>query len=399
MDADRRKEIIATQKPEIPWANEPAMGSYYDEAEFEAVRREMEASNHPHIGFNSGNQTVLDFEAKFAEYIGCGAAVVCNGAGTAQDMAMMLLELQPEDEVIVPAINFKACAMSVLGQGAQVVWCEVDERTFQADPDDIEARITKNTRCIYPVHMNGMAAQVDAYLDLAEKHPHPKHGALKVVGDGARALGCALGGKKAGAWEFAATFSFHTMKNITTLGEGGAICVNDPDLAPRLKQYRQFGGEVWGTNYKMTNVQAAVGLCQLDKLPGMLEDRRRVAYERNELLAGLEEITLPYEPEDRYHTYYLYTCLVKPEWAGEKRNRLLALMKEDYGIPCVVANPPCYSSHPYLQRMTDTTSVPKAEVLGQRLFCVPIHPLISSSDNEYICAALWESVERVREEG
>ncbi len=398
MNADRRKEIIATQKPEIPWASEPAMGSYYDEAEFEAVHREMVASNHPHIGFGSGNATVVEFEEKFAEYIGAPVCVVCNGAGTAQDMAMMALDLEPGDEVIVPAINFPACGLSAAGQGATVIWCEVDERTFQADPADIEARITKNTRCIYPVHMNGMAAPVDDYLELAEKYPHPKHGPLKVVGDTARSLGAGYRGQKVGSRAWMTTFSFHTMKNMTTLGEGGALITTDPSQEKRLRGFRQFGGEEWGSNYKMTNVQAAVGLCQLEKLEGMLESRRVIAYERNALLAGLEEITTPYEPEDTWHTYYLYTTLVPEDWAGEKRNRVMQLMDEEFGIPCVVANPPCYKSRPWLQKVTDTTKTPKADALGERIMCVPIHPLMSSSDNEYICAALWESVERVREE-
>ncbi|HUS80643.1 MAG TPA: DegT/DnrJ/EryC1/StrS family aminotransferase [Armatimonadota bacterium] len=398
MDPDRRKEIIATQKPEIPWANEPAMGSYYDEAEFEAVRKIMQECNHPHIGFNAHSQVSKDFEAAFADYIGVKHCRVVNGAGAGQDMAMMCFDFEPGDEVIVPAINFKACGLSAAGQGATVVWCEVDERTFQADPADIEARITKNTRCIYPVHMNGMAAPVDDYLALGEKYPHPKHGPIKVVGDTARALGAGYRGKKVGARAWITTFSFHTMKNMTTLGEGGAVVTNDDVVADRLTELRGFGGQGWGTNYKMTNVQCAVGLCQLEKLEGMLEARRRVAYERNDLLAGLEEVITPYVPEDCWHTYYLYTCLVPLEWAGEKRDRLQQLMKEDYGIPCVVANPPCYT-HPWLAKVTDTTKTPKAEVLGKRLFCPPIHPLMSSSDNEYICAALWESVERIRNEG
>ncbi len=107
---------------------------------------------------------------------------------------------------------------------------------------------------------------------------------------------------------------------------------------------------------------------------------------------------MPHCPDDRWHTYYLYTCLVPREWAGEKRDRLLQLMREDYGIPCVVANPPCYQSHAFLREHTDWSDLPRSEELGKRLFCPPTHPLMSTSDNEYIAAALWETVERVREE-
>ncbi len=398
MDADRRKEIIATQKPEIPWANEPMMGSYYGEEEFEAVRREMEACNHPHIGFDANGPTVQEFEERFAQWCGAPYALANNGAGTGLDLAVMALDLEPGDEVIVPAINFKAAALSVLGQGGTVVWCEVDERTFQADPEDVERRITDRTRAIYPVHMNGMAAPIDEYLEIAERNPHPRHGPLKVIGDAARSCGARLKGRRVGSWEWICVFSFHTMKNMTTLGEGGMVVTQDPEAHEKMRKIRGFGGDIWGTNYKLTNVQAAVGLVQLERIDEMLDRRRAVAAERDELLAGLEEITVPYCPEDRWHTYYLYTCLVPEAWAGEKRDRVREIMDEEYGISCVVANPPCYRSNEFLNQNTDHSDLPRSELLGKRLLCVPIHPLISTSDNEYIAAALWETVERVREE-
>ena len=131
-------------------------------------------------------EEILNFEREFAEFVGAKHCLSINGAGSGLDMAMMALDLEPGDEVIVPAINFKAAAMSVIGQGGQVIWCDVDPRTFQADPADVEARITPKTRAIYPVHMNGLAAPIDDYLDIAERHPHPKHGPLKVIGDAAK---------------------------------------------------------------------------------------------------------------------------------------------------------------------------------------------------------------------
>ncbi len=398
MDADRRKEIIATQKPEIPWANEPQMGGYYTQAEFDAVIRTMEECNKPHVGFDANGPIVQEFERQISAWCGAQYAICNNGAGTGLDMAMMALELEPGDEVIVPAINFKAAALSVLGRGGTVVWCEVDERTFQADPEDVERRITDRTRAIYPVHMNGMAAPIDEYLEIAERNPHPTHGPLKVIGDAARSPGAKLHGQRVGSRAWITVFSFHTMKLMTTLGEGGAVVTNDPDAASRMRQIRGFGGDCWGTNYKLTNVQAAVGMVQLERLETMIEERRAVAAERDELLKGIPEITLPYCPEECWHTYYLYTCLVPEEWAGDKRDRLLEIMREEYGVPCVVANPPAYQSSAYLDRNTDHSDLPRSELLGRRIFCVPIHPLMPSSDNEYICAALWETVERVRNE-
>src|SRR5204863_5925798 len=121
-----------------------------------------------------------------------------NCAGTGLDMAMMCLDLEPGDEVICPAVNFKAAPLSIIGQRGRWVPCEIDPDTFQADPEDVEKRITPRTRAIYPVHMNGLSAPMEAYREIAERHPHPKHGPLKVIGDAARALGGGYRGRKIG---------------------------------------------------------------------------------------------------------------------------------------------------------------------------------------------------------
>ncbi len=400
MDRDRRQEILRTQRTDRWRRGEPHIGGYYGEEEIDTVVQTIRDSMDPNEGFGFICEEIEQFEQQFAAYCSADECVSINGAGTGLDMAMMCLDLQPGDEVIVPAINFPGAALSVIGQGGQVVWCEVDPRTFQADPEDVERRITPRTRAIYPVHMNGMAAPIDDYLEIAELHPHPEHGPLKVIGDAARSCGAGYKGQKIGGRAWMTVFSFHTMKLMTTLGEGGAVTTSDPDAAARLRAIRQFGGGTqWGTNYKMTKVQAAVGLVQLARLDTMLEERRAVVAHRNELLAGLEELTLPYEPEDCWHTYYLYTCLVPEDWAGEKRDRIIQIMSEDYGVGVVVANPPCYISNKFLGRMTEGQRLPLSEELGRRLMCVSVHPKMTTADDEYICAALWETVERVREEG
>jgi|LSQX01.2.fsa_nt_gb dTDP-4-amino-4,6-dideoxygalactose transaminase len=401
MDRERREEILRTQRTDRWQRGEPHIGGYYGEEEIEVVVRTIRDSMDPNEGFGFICEEIEQFERQFGEFCNASECVSINGAGTGLDMAMMCLDLQPGDEVIVPAINFPGAALSVIGQGGQVVWCEVDPRTFQADPEDVERRITPRTRAIYPVHMNGMAAPIDDYLEIAGRHPHPQHGPLMVIGDAARSCGAGYKGQKIGGRAWMTIFSFHTMKNMTTLGEGGAVTTNDPEAAERLRAIRQFGGggKQWGTNYKLTKVQAAVGLVQLARLDTMLEQRRNVAYERNELLAGVEELTLPYEPADCWHTYYLYTCLVPEAWAGAKRDRIIAVMADDYGVGCVVANPPNYLSNAFLARMTEGQRLPLSEQLGGRLLCVSMHPTMTTEDNEYICAALETTIERVREEG
>ncbi len=301
--------------------------------------------------------------------------------------------------MIVPAINFVASPLAVAGAGGQVVWGEVDPKTLQLDPNDVERRITPRTRAIFPVHMNGLAAPMDDFLDLARRHPHETHGPLAVIGDAARACGGGYKGEKLGKRGLMTVFSFHTMKNMVTLGEGGMMTTDHDDVASFVRASRFYGFddmELWGSSYVMNKVQAAVGLVQLGKLDGFIAARRRLAQARNVMLADVPELTLPLEPGDCLHTYYLYTCLVCREWAGEKRNRLMKMMDEVHGVRLLVANPPAYEAHQYLRRHTAGQSLPLSEELGARLFCIPTHPAMSDEDNAYIAAALIECVEALR---
>jgi len=292
MNEKQRKEALE-RGLSAPWQGEPMMGSYYGEEEFEAVIRAMRTSMDPAVGFGFICEEIEVFEKALAEYFDTKYAITINGAGGGLDMAMVALDLEPEDEVICPTINFRAAPMAVLGQRAKLVMCEADPKTLCADPNDVEKRVTPRTRCIFPTHMNGISAAMDDLLEIAERHPHPKHGPLKVIGDGARALGAGYKGTKIGKKGWMNVFSFHTMKNMTTLGEGGAITTDDDVLADRLREIRMFGEQHWGSNYKMTKMQAAVGPIQLGRLDGFIAARRKLAHERNQMLEGCPELTLP----------------------------------------------------------------------------------------------------------
>ncbi|MCY3899616.1 MAG: DegT/DnrJ/EryC1/StrS family aminotransferase [Caldilineaceae bacterium] len=399
MDKRRRREILAKGRPGPYWPAEPMLGGWYTEEEIEAATKSIRDSMDPTtVGFGFICSEILDFEAAFAEYCGAAEAISINGAGTGLDMAIMCLDLEPGDEVIVPAINFRAAAQAVIGQRGQVVWCEVDPRTFNMDPADVEKRITPRTRAIFPVHMNGLSAPMDELLEIAERYPHPRHGPLKVIGDAARAGAGGYKGTKIGAKGWMTVFSFHTMKLMTTLGEGGAITTNDPEAALRLRGIRQFGGahDGWGTNYKMTKVQAAVGLVQLRRLDEMTGERVKAAKRRDDLLRDLPELTLPYEPPGYEHTYYLYTMLVPRDWAGEKRDSLMRIMEEEHGIGCGVYNRSVYADSPFIRAQTAGQELPLSDELSSRIFCVALHPLMTEEENEYTAAALWDAVERVR---
>jgi dTDP-4-amino-4,6-dideoxygalactose transaminase len=397
-EAKRRKEVLK-RKLSAPWDGEPRLGSIIGEEEIAATVQAIRESVDPNVGFGMSDGEVDGFENAFAAYVGTKHCVTCNGAGTGIDMAIMALDLEPGDEVVTQAVNFRAVPMAIAGQRGKIVFAEVDPKTLQLDPNDVEKRITPRTRAIFPTHMNGMSAPMDDLLKLAQRHPHPKHGPLKVMGDAARACGGGYKGTKIGKLGWMNVFSFHTMKNMTTLGEGGAITTDDSSIISRLHGFRQFGGEGWGSNYKMSKCQAAVGLVQLGKLEAMVAARRRLAHARHKMLEGCPGLQLPAEPEGHYHSYYLYSMLVSREWAGEKRDRLLALLRDEYGVDTVVANPPVQNSFPYIARLTAGQELPISQEVGQRLFCAPMHPSMSDEDNEYISAAIWEAVERIGRQG
>jgi len=188
------------------------------------------------------------------------------------------------------------------------------------------------------------------------------------------------------------------MKLMTTLGEGGMVTTDDPALAERLRAIRQWGGDGWGSSFKTTKPQAAVGLVQLRRLDEMIARRVALARQRSRLLEGVPGLTLPFEPPGYQHTFYLYTLLVPREWAGAKRDRLMAMLDQDYGVGCTVANAPTYLSHPFIRERTAGQTLPRSEELGGRILCVALHPLMSDELNEYIAAAVIAAVERLAQE-
>jgi perosamine synthetase len=394
MNAVQRRQALSRGLSR-PWQSEPLLGSHYGEEEIEAAVEAIRSSLDPSVGFGFIVPEIEQFEQSFAEYVETKHAISLSTASVGLDLAMRLLDLQPGDEVICPTINFRAAPTAVLGHGGRLVLCEVEAKTLCADPADVEKRLTPQTRAILATHMNGLSAPMDDLLEVAARHPHPVHGPPQVIGDAARAAGGGYRGTKIGKKGWLNVFSFHTMKNMTTLGEGGMITTDDDAIVPRLREMRQFGGEGWGSSYKMTKVQAAVGSVQLRRLDSFIAARRQLAQERSALLAGCPHLLLPQEPEGCLHTYYLYTLLVTPEWRGEKRDQLISVLREKYGVDCGVANPPMHRVVPFIQRNTLGQELPLSDALGERLFCPPLHPTMSHEDNAYIAAALWEAVEEL----
>lgn len=399
MNKEDTNRILSLGNPwssNVPMWGEPNLGAWYTEDELNAVVNTVRESMEWTVGFGPNAKEITAFEEAFAAYCGAKFAIAINSCGTGLDMAVLSLDMEPGDEIITPAINYKASQMAVLGQGGKVVFCDIDAKTLNCDPHDIERRITPRTRAILPVHMNGLPVDIDKIIEIAERHPHPKHGPLKVIFDAARCCGALYNGTKVGQKGWMTVFSFHSQKLMTTLGEGGAIVTNDAELAKRLRNIRQFGGDDgWGSNYKMTKVQAAVGLVQLQRLDDMNLQRRRVALKRSTLLSDITGLTLPYEPIGYSHLYYTYSILVPSEWSEDKRDTFIRLLKNQYGIVCSISNPPTYKRWSYIKEKCGVPELPVSDDVGRRLFCPPIHPLMSEKLNEYICASITDAFNKV----
>lgn len=375
----------------------PALGGWFNDDEIEAVTKALRESADWRVGF--AGKEIAEFEQAFARYCGVEHAIALNSCGTGLDISMMCLDLSPGDEVISPAITFKATHLAILGQGAKLVLCETDPRTFNLDPADVERRLTERTRAILAVHNNGLSADMDALMEIAARHPHPKHGPPKVIADAARAAGATYKGKKVGKIGWMNVFSFQTTKNMTTLGEGGMITTDDPKVARRARASCSFGAgtELWGTNYRMTKLQAVFGTVQLRRLDDMNALRTERARQLTARLQSVPELTTPWEPPECGHVYYGYTVLVPDEWAGERRDEVCRFATEERGVGTVVMNDVTPTQHLLIKQHVEGQQTPVSDLLGKRLFCVSLHPLMTDDDLDYIAGSLWEAVARVKD--
>ncbi len=371
----------------------PPLGGWFTDEEVDAIGECLRDSMNWRQGF--GGAEIGQFEEAFAEYCGVKHAIALNSCGTGLDISLMVLDIEPGDEVISPAITFRATHHAVIGQGAELVMCEIDPATFNLDSADVEARMTDKTRAVLAVHNNGLSAYMDELEEIAQRHPHPKYGPPKIIGDAARGCGAGYKGTKVGKMGWMNIFSFQTSKNMTTLGEGGMLTTDDDEVARRARGIRAFGaGEgVWGTNYRMTRLQGAVGLVQLRRLDEMNDLRRDRAQRMTELLSDIPGFTLPTEPEGCHHIYYGYTIMVPEEWAGEGRQKLMDWLQAERGVGTVVMNNPTYKQDKLIATLGwGPEDVPISELTGERLFCLSLHPLMTDDDLEYIAAAMREGV-------
>jgi perosamine synthetase len=330
----------------------------------------------------NGPQT-REFESAFAKRHEVAHAVAFANGTLALSAIYLGLGIGAGDEVIVPSLTFISTATSVLHVGSKVVFAEVDEHTFNLDPADVERRITPRTRAIVAVHYGGQPADMAELQALAAAHD------LELIEDAAEAHGATYRGKSVGGLGRAAMFSFTPTKNITT-GEGGIVTTDDANLAVRMRLLRNHGQsslyehETLGYNWRMTEMQAAMGLVQLEKLDGILDRKRRNAELLSELMMDIPGVAAPLTLPDRTHAHMLYTLKLDAAQRDRVRSALL-----DDGIEARLYFPPAHLQPVFL---ADRYVLPTTERLSGQLLSVPFHSRLTEGEFEEIADALRAAV-------
>lgn len=394
--------------PDIKHDLEIKFGSEYGLEEKRAVL-EVLAQNAPTSG-----KACIRFEQAFAEYCGTRHARVVTNGTAALFLSMVGLGIKPGDRVITTPLTWIATAAAPATLGAIVDFVDIDPVTYNLDPNQLAGAITPETKAIIPVHLYGQCCDMDAILAVAAEH------GIAVVEDACHTVGGEYKGRKAGSMGVTGCFSFHEQKNMSTLGEGGMVVTDDDDLYERIALYRSHctrvygestkycrldetrfpvGKRFWwqdfddtGYNFRMTDVQAAVGLVQLGKLD--LLNRRRIesaAY----LTAGLKDapgLTLPTVAPGCTHVFHLYPVEIDPDAYGMAKDDFIHAMLHDRGIKVGTHYIPLHWTTAFRNRGYKPGQFPVADRAAERLVTLPINPRQTTAALDY----LIESVRALR---
>lgn len=313
----------------------PLIKTVFDSTEIENIQKCLES------GWVTQGPLTKDFEDIIAERHKVKHALAVSSCTAALHLAVIALGIGPGDEVIVPAFTWVTSANCAEYTGAKAVFADVELDTFNLDPDAFEAAITPRTKAVIVVHLFGLSAKMDEIMAIAKKH------SIKVIEDAACAIGTEYNGTPVGGIGDIGCFSFHPRKVITT-GEGGMLTTNDDNTALMLSSLRSHGAEMGkgaaenkrpsdmgefpnlGFNYRLSDIQAAVGIAQTQKLDGILAERKQLALQYSELLNGNKNIAIPYQPDKCGHTYQSYVIRLTGDVANN-RNRIMDTM-ESCGI-------------------------------------------------------------------
>lgn len=373
----------------------------FDESEMQAVLEPIKS------GWVSQGPKAEEFENKFSTYVGTRYASSVSSGTAALHLALIACGIQPGDEVITSDFTCVAAVNPIEYVGAKPVLVDINLDTFSLDPSKVEEAVTVRTKAIIVVHLFGLSADMDPILQIASKHR------LKVIEDAALGLGAFYKGKHVGGFGDAAAFSFHPRKMITT-GEGGMMVTNDDKIDSEVKILRNYGASIpaWqrhckgihvlptynvlGFNYKMSDVHASLGIAQMQKLPMILEERRRLAERYNNGLSSLDWMITPVEPSGFIHSYQSYICLFNPgdivhkgqigsiKRASKKKNELIEQLAQK-GIATVAGAQAIHNTSYYKQKYGfHETDCPNALTAAMLSIALPIYPQLSYDEQVYV---------------
>ncbi len=343
---------------------------------------------------SSAGKYVRDFEKMVAEYCNVPYAAAVSNGTVALHLALDALGIGEGDEVIVPDLTFAASINAIIYCGATPVIVDIDQTTWNICPKATERAITPKTKAIMPVHLYGLPADMDAIGALAKKHN------LRIVEDAAEAIGSIYKGKKAGSMSDVATFSFYGNKTITT-GEGGMVLFKDEETYKKAVVLRDHGMDknkrYWhnfvGYNYRLTNLQAAIGVAQMERVEDIVARKIELGKLYNEGLKDISEFQLPASFKDITNTYWLYTIVLNDN-CDLDRDTLIGKLQQN-GIETRPVFYPLHEMPPYQQYIRDE-KYPVADRVSKRGICLPSYLSLQPSEIAFICGVLKKQVSLVR---
>jgi dTDP-4-amino-4,6-dideoxygalactose transaminase len=334
---------------------------------------------------------VAEFEKDFASYCGTSECIALNSGTSALHLALLAGGVGPGDEVITVPFTFVASVATILYAGAKPVLVDIEPRTFNMNPDALQAAISPRTKAIVPVHLYGHPADMDPILEVARKHN------LVVIEDAAQAHGATYKGRSAGSVGDIACFSFYPTKNLGAYGEGGAVTTSNPEYARTIRMLRDWGQDrkyhhlLHGYNYRMEGFQGAILRVKLRHLERWIERRRAIVKTYNERLAGLD-VVRPAEMPWARHVYHLYTL------RSDNRDALQADLLNEGIQTGVHYSTPAHLQPAYAHLGYGPNSFPESKKAAREVLSLPLYPELTESQVQTVLDALTEIVPLKRSE-
>lgn len=363
----------------------PLFKIFWDEEDIRAVNRIIKKGMY----WTSGPAS-KEFEKLIAEYIGTKYAVVFNSGTSALHAAVLAHNIKEGDEAIVPSFTFIATANALFFAGARPVFADIESKTFGLDPEDVKKKITDKVKAIIPVHYGGSPCLIRELKEIAEDYN------LILIEDAAEAFGAKIENKKVGTFGDSAMLSFCQNKVITT-GDGGAVVTNSREIYEKLKLIRSHGRledtdyfSSWkhmdyvtlGYNYRMSDITAALGIAQLEKIDKIIQMRRKNAEYMDNTLSNIEDILPPKPPYDYYfHVYQMYTVRMKRE---QRARDDLAKYLAEKGITTKIYFHPVHLTHFYKNELNYDCKLPVTEEISEQVLTLPMYPSLTTEEMDYI---------------